>query len=203
MRRPPLLLLLLLVLAAGCSGTSDPPPVATTTTLLPPEAPTSTAGQPTTTTTPSFETPAVIDLPYVQRVLETIYRLDGDATRHAYAKKVPDAELNERLDAIFADPVLAGAKNVISQNAAEGFTRFANPPGDPIVRAVAIVQATTACMVVRADLDHRPTYKDSLPKEPQAVIQLIRAPVVRFNTTGWGVIVAGDPDPGTNIKVCA
>jgi len=38
---------------------------------------------PTTTSASSFEVPAEVDVPYVQRVLKTIYHLDGEATRRA------------------------------------------------------------------------------------------------------------------------
>ncbi len=192
--------LLLLLLATGCRSASSGGG-ATTTSLLP--APTTTTLlQPTTTAAPSFEVPAVIDLPYVQRVLETIYHLDGEAVRHVYAKKVPDAELNERLEAIFGDPALAEAKRVLGENAAEGFVVFANPPGDAKVRAIEIIQATTKCMVIRADLDYGPQFKESRPPQPQAVIQLGRAEVLPLNPTGWGVVFAGQPEPGQNLRVC-
>ncbi len=160
--------------------------------------------EPTTTTitTDPFAVPAVVDLPYVQRVLETIYRLSDEATRYAYATKVPDAELSERLDAIFGGPALEEAKRVLSENAAEGYVRLANPPGDAEVRAVDILQATSTCMVVRANLDFGSYYKDPPPAPPQGVVQLSKADVLPFNPTGWGVLVAGDPQPGTNTRVC-
>ncbi len=57
-------------------------------------------------------------------------------------------------------------------------------------------------MVVRADLDDRPQFKKQVPPEPRAVIQLRRFEVLPFNPTGWGVVVAGDPDPGQDLKAC-
>ncbi len=138
----------------------------------------------------------------MQRVLETIYHLDGEATRHVYAKKFPDAELNERLEAIFGDPALTEAKRVLGENAADGFVRFANPPGDAKIRAVEIIQATPTCMIIRADLDYGPQFKEPRPPQPQATIQLGRADVLPFNPTGWGVLVAGVPNAGQNLKVC-
>ncbi|HEV8115449.1 MAG TPA: hypothetical protein VGP53_04360, partial [Acidimicrobiales bacterium] len=83
----------ILLLLAGCSGSSGGAAPTTTTTLLPPLETTTTAVAPTSSTVAAaFAVPAVIDLPYVQRVLETLYHLDGEATRHAYANKGPDAE---------------------------------------------------------------------------------------------------------------
>ena len=191
------LLLLALLAVASCrdSGATPPPP----TTTLPPET---TTTQPATTTTLGFEVPAVIDLPYVQRVLETLYHLSGEATRYAYATKVPDEALYDRLEAIFGGQALAESKKVIGENAAEGFVLYANPPGDPQVRAVEIVQANTECMVVRADLDFGPTFARAGPPQPQAIIQLGRAVVKPTNPTGWGVLFHGQPAPGRNIRVC-
>ncbi len=156
----------------------------------------------TTTTALSFAVPSVIDLPYVQRVLEAIYHLDGEAARYIYAKKLPDAEFNERLEAIFGGQRLIEAKRVYGENAAEGFALFASPPGDPAVAVVGIVQATPTCMIVRANLDYRPQYQQSRPAEPTSVIQLARADVLSFNPTGWGIVGAGVPEPGQDVRKC-
>ena len=190
---------LILCLAAAC-GRAAGPERATTTTSLPEVS----IVEPTTTTTSasSFEVPAEVDRAYVQRVLETIYHLDGEATRRAYASKSIDLEVVARLRAIFAGSRLAKAKEVLAENAVEGFVRFADPPADAFVRVVELIQVTARCMVVRADLDYRPQFKGELSPEPQAVIQLRRFDVLPFNPTGWGVVVAGDHEPGQNLKVC-
>jgi hypothetical protein len=202
--RRALLLILPLVLLAGCkdTGASSPPETIPdpTTTLEPPSLPSTTA---TTTLADPFAVPAVIDLAYVQRVLEAIYHLDGELTRHIYAKKLPDAEFEARLRAIFAGEELAGSKRILQENAAEGFARFANPPGDPVVRATEIIQATPTCMVVRAELDFRPQYKNPGSKDPPAVIELRRFEVLPFNPTGWGVLFAGEPTAGLKLEVCS
>lgn len=195
------LVILPLVGCTASSGGTVPP---TTTTLLPPLETTTTSVPPTSSTAAAgFAVPAVIDLSYVQRVLEAIYHLDGEATRHAYVKGVVDAEADERLDAIFANPRLASAKRILRENAQDGFRFFADPPGDATVRAAEIVQATATCMVIRADLDYGPQYKEFRAPPPPAVIHMGRADVLAFNPTGWGVIAAGDPNPEENLKVCS
>lgn len=147
--------------------------------------------------------PAVIDLPYVQRVLEAIYHLDGEATRHVYATKAPDAESDERLEAIFGGPRLVSAKRVLQEDAANGFSTYADPPGDANVRAKEIIQATPTCMVVRADLDYGPQFREYRPPEPPAVIQLVTADILPYDPTGWGIVGAGAPvDPGANLRAC-
>jgi len=194
----------ILLLLAGCSGSSGGAAPTTTTTLLPPLETTTTVVAPTSSTVAAaFAVPAVIDLPYVQRVLETIYHLEGEAIRHAYAKKAPDAESDERLVAIFGGQTLAGARKVLRSNADDGFRRLASPPGDAKVQAVEIIQATSTCMVIRAGLDHGPQYSEFRPARPPAVIQVKRADVLPYNPTGWGIVVAGEPDPDQNLKVCS
>ncbi|MEO5680006.1 MAG: hypothetical protein ABIS47_10095 [Acidimicrobiales bacterium] len=192
--------LVTLLLVVGCTRPSGGTPAATTTTLLPPEP--TTAAAPTSTTSAEFARPEVIDLPYVQRVLEAIYHLDGEATRHAYATKALDTELDERLDAIFGDPRLAAAKQVLKEEATDGFERFADPPADAHVRAVELIQSKPTCMVLRADLDYGPQYKEYRPPQPQAVIQLLTVKVMPYNPTGWGIVAAGAVPPDKNLKVC-
>jgi len=191
----------------GCgAGSGRAATTVTTTSTVEPriEATTTAAPAPTTVTTSvsSFEVPAVIDLAYVQRVLKTLYRLDGDASRRAYAMKAVDLEVVKRLEAIFGGQTLAEAKRVLAENALERFVLFADPPGDAIVRAVDIIQATPSCMVVRADLEYGPLFKEPRPLQPQAIIQLRRADVLPFNPTGWGVVFAGTPTPGQNLEIC-
>jgi len=192
------------LLLAGCTASSGGGALpATTTTLLPPLETTTTVPPTSSTVAAAFAVPAVIDLPYVQRVLETIYHLYGEATRHVYDTKSPDPELDERLVAIFGGQTLTGARKVLRDNADDGFRRFANPPHDPKVRVVEIIQATSKCMVIRADLNLDPQYKESRPSQPQAVIQMARADVLPYNPTGWGILVAGAPDQGQDLKVCS
>jgi len=189
---------------AGCSASSGGGVPTTTTTLLPPLETTTTVLAPTSSTVAAaFAIPAVVDLPYVQRVLETIYHLEGEATRHAYAMRGPDAESDERLVAILGNPSLANTKKILRDNAADGFRVFADPPGDARVRAVEIIQAASTCMVIRADLDFGPQFKEYRPPQPQSVIQLERAEVLPYNPTGWGVVVAGAPNPGQDLRVCS
>ena len=192
------------LLLAGCTASSGGGALpATTTTLLPPLETTTTVPPTSSTVAAAFAVPAVIDLPYVQRVLETLYHLDGEATRQAYVKGALDDETDERLEALFANPRLASAKRNLRDSAQDGFRVLANPPGDAKVLAAGIVQATATCMVVRADLDYGPQYKEFRAPQPQAVIQMERAPVLPYNPTGWGIIVAGAPNPGEDLKVCS
>jgi len=188
----------LAVLVAGCRGASDPKAAPAVVTSAAP----TTVVETTTTTTTANPWAAVVDLPYVQRVLKAIYSLEGEAVRYAYTHKIRDGEVDARLRAIFGGPALEEARRVLDNNIAEGLVQFADPPGNADVEAVEIVQATPTCMVIRADLDFSPFFKRPRPRPPPAFIQLSPGDILPINPTGWGVVVAGDPDPSTNVKVC-
>lgn len=197
------LLLLPLLLAVGCSRIQGGDTPATSTTQPAGASTTSAAATPTSVGLgPSFQVPITVDLAYVQRLLDTIYHFDGEAARHAFVKRTPDAELDERLEAIFGEPALSDARRVISDNAIDGFAHFANPPGDPAVRVAEIVQVTPTCMIVRANVDDRPRFKDQRPAPAPSVLQLATADVLPLNPTGWGVAFAGVPDAGQDIRAC-
>lgn len=198
-RRTVLLLVVAAVLAACTRGTDEQPPspeptVPPSTVTLPAES--------TTTTVAGFEVPAVVDVPYVQRVVDEIYRLEGEAARYIYARKLPDAEFNARIEAIFGEPALEETKKLYGRGAASGFDTFADPPGNPKVKVRSVVQATPSCILVRADLDFRPLFIGAERTEPNGVVLLSVAEVLPFNLTGWGVVAAGTIPPGEELKRC-
>jgi len=204
-RRP---LLVLLLLVAGCTNTSSGGggTAATTTTGSVPAIATTVAQVPATTLAPGvappFQMPAVVDVAYVQRLLDAVYRLDGEATRRAFVTGAPDAEVDERLLAIFGDPALAEARQVLADQAADGFARLANPPGDATVRVLEVLEASRACIVVRADLDRGPVFREPRPAPARLVIRMARADALAFNPTGWGVVSAGVPEPDQDVNLC-
>jgi len=196
-------LALALVLVACTGGTKSPPPPPTSIATQPTPVETApTTSAPTTTTSLGFERPIVIDVPYVQRVLDEIYRLDGEAARYIYAKGVPDAEFNARLGAVFGGPALEESKSVYGQAAAQRFTTFANPPGNPKMVVQKVIEATSDCILVTASLDFRPLYKASDLTEPAGVVILRTADILPLNPTGWGVVEAGKPTQGRALTAC-
>lgn len=189
------------IVLAACSGRAAEQPTGTSTSIEPPStttAPTTVA--PTTSTSLGFERPAIIDVPYVQRVVDEIYRLEGEAARHLYANKVPDAEFNDRLEAILGEPALKDAKSVFGRASADGLRIFADPPGDPVVKIRSIVEFTQTCILARADLDFRPLFKDAERRQPDGLVQLNPGDVLPLNPTGWGVVGAGVLAPGQEGK---
>lgn len=186
---------------AACTGGADPP-AASTSTEPPSTTITPTTVAPTTSTSLGFEKPATIDVPYVQRVVDVLFHLEGEAARHIHSNRVPDAEFNERLEAIFGEPALEEAKTFYGRGAARGFDNFADPPGDPSVRVKSLVASTPACILVRAALDYRPMFRGASRTEPDGFVRLSPGDVLPLNPTGWGIVGAGRPAPGKEATTC-
>ena len=83
----------------GCSDSGDD-------AIAPARRPRCATSRATTTTTvvPVDQVPAVIDVAYVQRVIDALDHVMGDAVRALVAAKVPDREFYERLRAVYLDP---------------------------------------------------------------------------------------------------
>lgn len=194
MHRRLLVLAVALILGStACQGTTKPDEP---TSTLPPTTPT-TVAETTTTTVSPFAVPDVIDIPYVQRVLEEIYRLDGEAVRHLYASKLPDKEFALRQEAIFGGQTLKESVRILSERATTELDAFASPPGNPTVKARELIQTSVRCMIVLADLSFSPFYRSSEvgPSDP-SYIYLFRAEHSKYNSTGWGITRSGRPPAG-------
>src|SRR5688500_3647961 len=87
--------------AVGCSDTGDDAPRGPSATVR--NAPT-TAAATGATVVPVDQVPAVIDVAYVQRVIDALDHVMGDAVRALVAAKAPDREFYERLRAVYLDP---------------------------------------------------------------------------------------------------
>src|SRR5215210_7615219 len=121
-------------LLAACSGDGE-------------EAPAATVPRPTTTTTtPLSEVPARIDVAYVQRVMNELDRVLGDALRVLVAKKGPSQEFVDLLRAVYDEPEYSRADASFRSEAASGFETFRDPPGSPTTRVERIIKASSECV---------------------------------------------------------
>ena len=185
--------LLLGLMAAGCSdgdGGSSGGPRATV-----PKA--------STTTAPAdpYAIPDTIDIAYVQRVLDKLYEIEGDAVRIIVAERALVPAAVEKLQAIFlADELnaqLDGWTDIIREGE---LTTFASDP-----RAVSVVvrqlpEVTASCISIRTTED--PSAGASTPQEPYAnLVSLGRKSDAqdrgRANPTPWMIareLVPETPD---------
>lgn len=120
MRRPVLAVIALLVLAACRDGKADEP-----RTTVP------TAPSTTTTTAVSYEVPATIDIPYIEKVMAALDRVDGEAARRAAAQRQLDEEFLNYYAAIYTSEYFDLVKQAWYEIAGRGFEDLVADPGDP------------------------------------------------------------------------
>jgi hypothetical protein len=129
------------VLAAACSGSGDTSRGASPTVRE--EAPTTTAP-----VVPVDQVPAVIDVAYVQRVIDALDHVMGDAVRELVAARVPNRAFYERLRAVYLDPEFQRVQTDFGADAAAGLKDLREKPGDPITRVERLITATQECIWV-------------------------------------------------------
>lgn len=187
MRRSAGVVALVLGLLACSPKATEAPPAAIT------EVPSLTA-PPSTTALTGFEVPEVIDVAYVQRVVDEIYRLTGEAARYAYAIKASDDEFKARMNAIFQGTEFDAVTSAFSSGSPGGFSVFANPPGNPVISISSVVEGTRSCIIARANLDFRPLFIRTEKTPLDGIVQLLTTTQnSSYNPTGWTVVAAGTP----------
>jgi hypothetical protein len=130
----------------------------------------------TTTTTPLVpvdQVPAVIDAAYVQRVIDALDHVMGDAVRALVAAKAPDRAFYERLRAVYLDPEFERVQSSFGRSAANDLAGFSDTPGDPVTRIGRVITAANDCIFAEVDRDLGPAYKDPpSPEERHAFLGL-------------------------------
>ena len=187
---------LLATLAAACAGRSG----GDTDATLPPEPST------TTTTIDVSKVPAVIDVPYVQAVMDALDKVTGDMVRVLVANKVPNAEFAALLQAIYDEPEFSTQQSEYGNYAARDLEPLRPNPGNPTSRVARVVDSSPNCIVAEIDHDYGPIFTEPAPDPVGGFIQLrlkspARDPIGR-NPTPWAIVadidaqgarIPGDP----------
>jgi hypothetical protein len=132
---------------AACSGGDDSDAVTSATV--------GTAPPTTSTTAPvdPYAVPETVDAAYVERVLNKLYEVVGDADRIAVERRSVPPEVNDRLIAVY-DPFIAPTVvNVKLESAVTGFERLVDPPGDQTVVIEGVRETSPACITAQGKLD--------------------------------------------------
>jgi len=177
---------LLVVLALpGCRSGG-----ARTLETLPPEPPTTT-----TTAVDVTKVPAVIDVAYVQAVIDRLDVVIGDAVRVLVGNKgVPNAEFVQLLSAVYGDKQFQREQE--DYGSYTGLEPYPLKEGHPITKIVQLLGSSPTCMVVEAQRDYGPTYVSApTGRDTDAVMEFNpkhpeRDPGSR-NPTMWAVTVEG------------
>ena len=140
-------MVLVSVLATGCVGDGDdtsrsPSPTVRT--------------EPATTTAPVVpvdQVPAVIDIAYVQRVIDALDHVMGDAVRELVAARVPNRGFYERLRAVYLDPEFQGVESDLGYFAAKGLVDIRTTPSDPVTRIERLITGSDECIFAAVNRD--------------------------------------------------
>lgn len=149
-RRVAALLALGLTLAAGCQAKADEPlpPAAQVQTPTPSPTPTEPASPSPSPTPETYEIPEVMDEVYVERVLNALYRVEGDALRLMVPAKAVTPEAERLLRALYSDEYVQPLLESYRAEAAQGFPTARNPVGDPTFNVSEVIAATPNCILV-------------------------------------------------------
>lgn len=168
---------------AGCSGRVDDAARGPTATVR---------NEPATTTTsvvPVDQVPGVIDVAYVQRVIDALDQVEGDAVRALVAAKAPDGEFHDGIRAIYLDPQFDRVQASYGRSVAQGMVELRADPGDPVTSIDRLIKTTGDCVFAAVTRNfgallkepptvHKPGYIGFGLKQPE------RDPA-RRNPTAW------------------
>jgi hypothetical protein len=166
---------LLGALAAGCGDDGGGAAAERTTTTAEPAV--------TTTTEPEdpWAVPEEIDEAYVQRVLQELYRLDGDARRIAVREGIVTEEVIEIVQSMSVDSRVAERIGALQDWSLEGFEGALDPPGDVSLSVLGLERLGVDCVVAEVAQDFTAVSSKGA-KNVRSFIVLIRG---EKNHTNW------------------
>ncbi|MEX1177159.1 MAG: hypothetical protein WEB09_01740 [Nitriliruptor sp.] len=137
-----------------------------------------------------FAVPDEIDVEYVQRVVDELFRIQGDAYRAAVEA---DIEPGEPVPTEFLDPLrqisadgeyFARLGALMQQSADAGFADLVDPPADREFEVEELFSAESDCIVASGDVDFTVTAAN--PDQPTLLHNYVLVPSDR-NPTGWAI----------------
>lgn len=183
---------LLAGITAACGSGAPPGPGAT----VPRGTPTAPATSSTTATTgpDPYAVPPVITKPYVQRVLDALEAVNGQATRLIVANKsfVPAAAA--RLRAIDSRAEFAVQSSIWSNDLAHGLANYVPDPKDVVDQVTGIVTAAPSCVFLTAARNYTGVDRDPPPLHT-SFFALKAKPILpgseAYNATPWVISFLG------------
>jgi hypothetical protein len=116
---------------------------------------------PTTTTSvvPVDQVPAVIDVAYVQRVIDALDHVEGDAVRALVSAREPNRAFYERIRAIYLDPQFDRVQTSYGRSAAQEMVERRADPEDPVTMIDRIIKVNGDCVFAAVTRDFGPILK--------------------------------------------
>lgn len=139
------------VIAACSSGDDQAGPTASLGT-----APPTTAADP-------YAIPEVIDVAYVNRVLEGLDSAVGEVTRMVVKARTIPPEAVERLKALYTGEFLQLSVDRYQDDMRDGFSTYKPDPGDPTTEVAELINASPTCVFARVSRDYSAVTSRSNP----------------------------------------
>jgi hypothetical protein len=183
---------LLVTIGVGCSsGSANPGGTATVRTSVDPWA-----------------VPAVITVPYVNRVLAELNHIDGDAIRSARAANAITPKFQQLEMATSATPQeFQLVEQVWTKTKTNGWTNISPSPGDVVSTVLRLTDASASCVVAKVRENLQPEGPGGVGIAPQWWVALLPHPPSAINPTHWAFVFNGyetSPTPGgVPINACA
>ncbi|HEX2289061.1 MAG TPA: hypothetical protein VHH53_02435, partial [Pseudonocardiaceae bacterium] len=126
-----------------------------------------------------YSVPPVIDVAYVERVMEALDRVYGDAIRTLARERKITQEFLERLAAIYGEGQFDRTQAIWVRDVASGLSGLAPTPGDPRTVIQEVMRGEPSCVVLRVDRDFSATHAGPDAASPQEFVGLIPKPLAR------------------------
>lgn len=165
----------------------------TTDDTLPPALATTTT---TTSTIDVAKVPAVIDVPYVQAVMDSLDQVLGDAIRIFAQKKAITPEFTQLLTAVYGPQQFDREQRAYTEDVNHQPFPIKQEPQPPTTKVIRIIDSSPSCVVLEATRDYAPIFIHPEPgRDTQAVVELHpkrqdRDPSAK-NPTAWEIAGEG------------
>lgn len=136
---------------------------------------------PPVSTTVDYSVPEVIDVAYVEKVMEALDHVYGDAIRILAREREITKDFLEHLAAIYTPSEFELVQDVWVKDVASGLEGLLPTPGDPVTTVVRMVRADSDCIVSAVTRSFAATREQTDPPSQQRFIALIPKPDTQPN----------------------
>ena len=149
----------------------------------------------TTSTVDPWAVPAVIDVAYLQRVMDRLDQSLGDALRELVAAKSVDPKVDQILRSIYSDSELPVAERDFQLHPGD-LAEFRAVPGNPTSQVSKVLSASAVCVYFYARRHFDAVFAHAIPdQDTYGWLAIERGSPSALNPTGWRYRHDAGPQP--------
>ena len=168
-----------------------------TTVPTAPDTSSSTTG----TTAVSYEIPATIDAPYIEKVMAALDHVYGEGARYMASNRKVDGQFAEYLAAAFGGESFSLKQQLWGQIITDDFRLLRPEPGDAETTVKQVLIAEPTCVIFEAGRDFFPIFTEPDQPGPPRFVALVPLPpdrdVRHLNPTPWLITFDGRRSDGS------